>query len=255
MRGERVFVAAVLVAALIASGTAWAAHLTVLSKKEFRSGPETPGLRVTAQLIDPSNAFLASSSARSWNLVAPDDPDCTFGGVIGTMQFQIDPDPGEQVGDSVVVDYYWDFNVAADASNGEFGAQAGFGGGPFNFACSPLNVSFGGPARIVLDPLGTPTVEFSRGPSKLAAPPNPASISDSGHGVFGAFIGDTILAEVGVGSGLEWTGQESGTANASASSSLQLTLRDGEPVPALGWVGLGALALLLAAAAAFALKR
>lgn len=255
MKKARITAVATLVVAAMTCAPLWAAHLTIISRQQARTGPETDTTRVTAALVDPSSSIASVSAHRLRTLEAPGAPDCTYTGVGVNIEFQIDPDLGEEIGDPVVVKYYWTANAMATTSGSEFGAQASVGAGDPTHGCSPLGIGYPDAIQIVRNPLGSATVEFSYPPRKLTAPPTATPLHDAGHGIFAAAIGDTITSGFGAIAGVEWTGVAAGSAEAGSDVSLRVELTAPGAVPTLSWVGLGALAALLAAAAAFALKR
>jgi len=250
MRFVKVLVAAGLVAAVMATAPAWAAKLKLVDKKETRFGPVAEG-KVTAQLADPDR--FQAGTYLIWDETVRTAPGCVYYVANNITIFLIEPDPGEEVGDAVTISYTWGGGCALSVPDSNFSARAFAGGWDFHGSCYPLAVSLDNGATIVLNPAGSATQIFESPIVAASSPPN-SNVIDEDTGTFDAVIGDTIELKTAVSGGSEWNAAGSGTVGGSTGSGFELRIQQ-RPVPTLGWVGLGALALLLAVVAAAALRR
>jgi len=250
MRFVKVLVAAALVTAVMASGPAWAAKLTLIDKKETHS-VSAPTPKVTEQLADP--ALIQVGTFLLWDYTLESAPGCVDYFFNHVWTFLVEPDPGEQVGDPVGISYTWGGGVQTSVPDSHFSGEGFAGGWDPHGSCFPLNISLDNGATIVLNPAGSATQIFESPIVAGTAPPN-SSVVDESSGTFSAVIGDTIELKTAVVVGAEWDSGGTGIVGGSAGSGFELGISSAA-VPTLGWVGLGALALLLAVVAAAALRR
>jgi len=244
----RVVLAGVLLAGLVWGGGAEAAKLRRVGGHTSEvSIPERPP-QATAQVVP---AGMGAATAVSVSLTITSPPDCNAASAQSTSEYLIEPDPGEQVGDCVLVRYCWDFSASISTTGPAITALAGFGYTP-SLACDPLVASCADPATIVVNPAGAATTIYSRAPINLASAP--ATASDQGCSYFTAVIGDTIRVGTAAAAGVEGTeAGSSGEASASASIDLELQ-RCAAGVPAAGQAGLVLLAVLLGVVAILRLR-
>lgn len=253
MRGAKVVATAGLVVSLVLSGPAWAARLRVIDKKEIQGGPAMVP-KVTEQLANPDVVIVMAGLLWDYTVEAAGTAGCVSYVSDMVWDVLIEPDPGEEVGDPVTVRYEWGGGCATTVPDSHFRAEAHAGGRLPHNSCFPLAVSLDNGATIVLNPAGSATQVFESPIVNGAAPPN-SNVTDQRSGSFDAVIGDVIGLRAAVVAGAEWDTLGTGIVGGSAGSSITLFIIGDRTVPALSWIGLGALALLLAVATVLALRR
>lgn len=164
------------------------------------------------------------------------------------INFQVDPEPGEQVGQRVTYCAVWTGSVQAQADqDASAGAVAGGEGSEVIFPVEiPVQFS-SAPARLTVNA----TDEYIFGELLVTAPPA-ASDAQEVRRVIHVRIGDTI--EMAATSLAAAATPESGDASASASSRLELELCHA-PIPANDGRAMLALAALLGLGGLWAMRR
>ena len=170
---------------------------------------------------------------------------------IWTATYDIQPDPGDQIGDCVAL--YWSFTGSAGASaNSNGDSMSGIGGAGVSAGSNPPWITFSESAEIVLNPSTSPQTIFSFDPVLVADGEN--SFFYQRGGKFNAQVGDQVHVRAGSASaGAAYP--PDGSASAQSSVYISVSLIPCDYIPTLNQCGLIILSVILSASALLAVRR
>lgn len=239
-----------------------AAELQEVARTELnRVDGEPKPPPVESLLLDKATGVIIIGQNHSLNFhPEPTAPEPEQGTTLSEIQvvFEVLPEEGEDVGECVIVDYFFG-GTSSLVATGAAEGRLGIGGSTGTATANPLAISFAGPSRIVQEPGVGQVVIFSFGPQVRGTEDPDFDVSEEDS--FVARIGDQVQVELttataaDVPPGDTLTGQLSVEIGAVVQEGLVPCPVNLVEVPVNDAWSLGALTLLLAAGGALLVRR